>query len=103
MRVKERRFDVKLTDPDLLVKFMAHADPRPGKSMSMQDLADAITLMGVPTSKGLISHLTSGRQRRTSDDRAKAIEKILNAPRHMLFVPEVSTVSRDVAPRQRVA
>jgi len=99
MRVIERRFDVELISPDALVQYMRFRD-----NMSLKQLADAVTRMGVKTSKATIGHLTSGHVKRTNVERAKAIAKVLNAPVHALFAePRVSIVQRDVRPGKRAA
>lgn len=100
MRVLERRLDVKLISPDLLVRYMEYRGPK-GRPMTLQELADAVTLKGVKTSKSTIGHLTTGHVKTTLPERAKAIAEVLDVPVDVLFVDEVSIVQRDVPPRRR--
>lgn len=66
------------------------------RDLSAQKLADAVTHLGVPTSKATIGHLMSGHIKRTNPERAKKIAKVLGVPLGALFVDRVSTVQRDV-------
>lgn len=96
MRVIERRVDVELTSRAALVQFMKY------KGMSARSLAEAVTRAGVKTSKATIGHLMSGKVKSTRPERARAIAEVLEAPVGVLFVPRVSSVTRDVA-RKEVA
>lgn len=97
MRVIERRVEVHLTSRAALSEFMRY------KGMSAQKLAAAVTYAGCPTSKATIGHLMSGHVKRTDPKRARLIAEVLGAPLGMLFVPSVSTVTRDVPPTGRAA
>lgn len=97
MRVKEGRLDVQLISPQVLRQYIYH------RGLSLQRLADAVTLRGVKTSKSTIGHLTTGHVKNTSSERARAIAAVLDVPVRVLFSEKVSTVSRDVPPKSRAA
>lgn len=97
MRVKEGRLDVQLISPQVLRQYIHH------RELSLQRLADAVTLRGVKTSKSTIGHLTTGHVKNTSPERARAIAAVLDVPVRVLFSERVSTVSRDVPPKSRAA
>lgn len=99
MRVTERRLDVKLISPELLRRYMRYRGPS-GRRMTLQELADAVTLRGCKTSKATIGHLASGHVKTTHPDRAKAIAEVLDVPQDVLFKDEVSIVQRDVPPKK---
>lgn len=85
MIITERRFDVRLISADALARYMKFRD------VSVRALA-----VKVGCSPATIGHLRSGHRDYVNDDWAKAIEDALEAPRGSLFVPEVSTVTREV-------
>ena len=85
MIVIEGRFEVKLISSDALVQYMEH------REMSIRKLASK-----VGCSHSVIGHLHSGHRKTCRPETAKAIEKALGAPRNSLFVPGISTVSREV-------
>lgn len=49
-----------------------------------------------PCSRASIGHLLSGERNVIGDNKARAIEEILDVPRGTLFVPALSRVARDV-------
>jgi DNA-binding Xre family transcriptional regulator len=85
MIVTERRFDVRLISARAFAQYMSYRD------MSVRDLA-----IKVGCSRATIGHLRSGHRDFVKDVWAKAIEDALEAPRGSLFVPEVSTVTREI-------
>lgn len=89
VRVIERRFDVRLISHTALAQYMEYRD------LTVRDLAQR-----VGCSRATIGHLRSGARNYVSSDWAKRIEKVLDAPRGSLFVPEVSTVTRERGPRR---
>lgn len=92
MRVMEGRLDVRLISPNAMRDYMKY------RRLSYQDLADAVTSRGVPTSKATIGHIITRKVRNTSPERARAIAEVLDVPVRMLFMDEVSIVQRDVPP-----
>lgn len=92
MRVMEGRLDVRLISPNAMRDYMKY------RRLSYQDLADAVTGRGVPTSKATIGHIITRKVRNTSPERARAIAEVLDVPVRMLFMDEVSIVQRDVPP-----
>lgn len=100
MRVTERRLDVRLISPTLLDRYMKYRGPN-GRRMTLQQLADAVTLKGVKTSKATIGHLVSGHVKTTAPDRAKAIAEVLDVPPEVLFEEKVSIVQRDVPSKKK--
>ncbi len=87
MRVVERRFDVRLISHAALAQYMKYRD------VSVRDLAKR-----VGCSPATVGHLRSGARNFVRPEWAKAIEDELDAPRGSLFVPEVSTVTRERGP-----
>lgn len=78
-----------------LAQYMDHRD------VSVRGLAKKVEIItGESCSHQVIGHLRSGERNTCRPATAKAIEKALGAPPGSLFVPRVSRVSRDVAPRQ---
>lgn len=100
MRVLERRLDVRLTSHTLLQEYMKFRGPN-GRRMTLQQLADAVTMRGVKTSKATIGHLASGEVKSTKPERARAIAEVLDVPVKVLFEEKVSIVQRDVPPAKR--
>lgn len=92
MRVKEVRFNVKLKSPLLLAQYMDFRD------LSVRKLADK-----VGCSPATIGHLRSGKRTTVRPEWAKAIQKALEAPPGLLFMPDPSTVERDVPQSRRAA
>lgn len=92
MKVTEWRFDVRLISSQALAQYMTYRD------LSVRDLAER-----VGCSHSTIGHLRSGKRQFINERWAKAIEKSLDAPRGSLFVPQVSSVTRETAPRGRAA
>lgn len=92
MRVVERRLDVRLISAAALAQYMTY------REMSVRELATR-----VGCSHSTIGHLRSGKRSYIDKDWAKKIEKVLDAPRGSLFMAELSSVTRDVAPKGRVA
>ncbi len=93
MRVTVRRWDVKLISGDALASYMRFREE------STRSLAEK-----VGCSHGTIHNYCGGKVKNVPEKRAKAIARILNVPTEALFVPTVSTVTRDVPPkRERVA
>lgn len=88
MMVIERRFDVNLISAQVLSQYMEH------RGFSLKRLADAVCILGVPTSKATIGHLVSGHTKATLPARARAICKVLDVPVNVLFSPKVSIVKR---------
>lgn len=83
MLVIERRFDVRLISSSAFAEYMKFRD------LTVRDLADR-----VGCSRATVGHLRSGARTYVRPDWAKKIEKTLNAPPGSLFVPELSTVTR---------
>lgn len=92
MRVVERRLDVRLISAAALAQYMTY------REMSVRELAKR-----VGCSHSTIGHLRSGKRTYINQTWGKKIEKVLDAPKGLLFTPEVSTVTRDVAPKGRAA
>ncbi len=92
MIVTESRFDVRLISSDALARYMKHRD------MSVRALA-----LRVGCSRATIGHIRSGHRSYIKSEWAKAIERALEAPAGSLFVPEISTVTREVPETRRVA
>lgn len=90
MLVTERRFDVRVISSDALAQYMDH------RNMTVRKLA-----IRVGCSPATIGHLRSGKRDYVRDSWAKAIEDALDAPRDSLFVPELSTVTREVRRTER--
>lgn len=85
MLVTERRFDVRVIDHKSLARYMKHRD------FTVRTLA-----LRVGCSPATIGHLRSGKRDYVRSSWAKAIEDALDAPRDSLFMPELSTVTREV-------
>lgn len=90
MKVIERRLDVRLISSTALAQYMKYRD------MSVRELADK-----VGCSRATIGHLRSGERDYVRPEWAKAIEKHLDAPKGSLFVPVLSSVTREVPPMRR--
>lgn len=88
MLVTERRFDVRLISSTALAQYMKY------RGLSVRDLAEK-----VGCSRATIGHLRSGERNYVRPEWAKKIEKALDAPAGSLFVPEVSTVTRERGPK----
>lgn len=88
----EGRFWVKLISRQALAQYMQH------RGFTVRTLAGK-----VGCSHSLIGHLRSGKRSTCQPATAIAIEKALDAPVGSLFVPRVSTVSRDTGRIERVA
>jgi hypothetical protein len=68
---------------------------------SVRTLAEAVTrATREQCSRASIGHLFSGERTTIGDNKARAIEEILDVPRGTLFVPTLSRVSRDVTGRR---
>ena len=91
MLITERRFDVRLISSTALAQYMTY------REVSVRQLAAK-----VGCSPATIGHLRSGERTYIRPEWAKAIEKHLDAPRGSLFVPELSTVTRETS-RKRAA
>lgn len=94
MKRREVRFSVRLISHLALAQYMSHRD------FTVRKLANK-----VGCSHATIGHLRSGKSTYIRPEWAKAIEKALDAPTGSLFVPELSTVTREVSrtPSQAVA
>ena len=92
MLVTERRFDVKLISADALAQYMTY------RGESVRTLAAKVRC-----SRATIGHLRSGARDYVKPEWAAAIEKALDAPKGSLFVPVLSSVTREVAGRRRAA
>lgn len=90
MLISERRFDVKLISATALAQYMTY------REVSVRSLAAR-----VGCSPATIGHLRSGARDYVRPEWAKAIEKALDAPKGSLFVPVISSVSRET--RRRAA
>lgn len=84
MIVMERRFDVRLIDKNSLARYMEF------RGLTVRELAKM-----VDCSPATIGHLRSGARSYCKQERARSIEKCLQAPPGSLFVGELSTVSRE--------
>lgn len=84
---QETRFDVKLIAPQVLAGFMTI------KGHTIRSLA-----MRAGVSRSVVGFLHSGKRDSCSPATAVAIAKALGCSVENLFVPRVSTVSREVAP-----
>lgn len=84
MNVQEVRFDVKLISSTAFRQYMSH------RGFTVRSLAAR-----VGCSPALVGHLRSGARDTTSPATARAIEKALDAPQGSLFVPRLSTVTRE--------
>lgn len=82
--VQEVRFDVELISATAFAQYMEH------RGFTVRSLAAR-----VGCSPALIGHLRSGERKGTNPQRARLIEKALDAPKGSLFVPRLSTVSRE--------
>ena len=91
MLVTESRFDVRLISAGALAQYMKY------REVSVRELAKT-----VGCSHATVGHLRSGKRNYVRSEWAKAIERALDAPRGSLFVPELSTVTRDTN-RKKVA
>lgn len=81
-----------------LAQYMDHRD------VTVRGLAKKVSLLtGERCSFQVIGHLRSGERNTCRPQTAKAIEKALEAPPGSLFVPRVSRVVRDVAPREKAS
>jgi transcriptional regulator with XRE-family HTH domain len=80
----ERRFDVRLISADALARYMEF------RGHTVRSLADR-----VGCSRATIGHLRSGRRDYVDPAWAKSIERHLDAPKGSLFVPELSSVTRE--------
>ncbi len=89
MRVTVRRWDVRLISPDALASYMSFRDE------STRSLGEK-----VGCSHGTIHNYLSGKVKNVPDKRAKSIARVLNVPAEALFMPTVSTVTRDVPPQR---
>lgn len=87
MRRKEVRFDVKLISSTALAQYMQH------RGLTVRGLAEK-----VGCSRATIGHLRSGKSTYVRPEWARAIERRLDAPKGSLFVPVLSTVTRETAP-----
>lgn len=85
MLVIERRFDVKVIDPNSFARYMEF------RGYTVRTLADK-----VGCSPATIGHQRTGERKSIKPEWARAIEKALDAPPGSLFAPEVSTVTREV-------
>lgn len=92
MLVVERRFDVRLISSAALANYMEYRD------MTVRQLAAK-----VGCGHATIGHLRSGHRTYVNKEWAKAIEKALDAPRGSLFVPELSTVTRETSRKRKAA
>ena len=90
MKATERRFDVRLISADALARYMDYRD------MSVRELARK-----VGCSRATIGHLRSGQRDFVRPQWAKAIEDSLEAPRGSLFIPELSSVTREIGPTHK--
>lgn len=90
MKVTERRFDVRLISSSAFAHYMEFRD------LTVRDLAER-----VGCSRATIGHLRSGERDYVRPAWAKKIEKELNAPPGSLFVPVISSVTRET--REKVA
>lgn len=89
------RFGVRLNIPGKVLKGYMHH-----KGHTVRSLATAVervTKKKCPHAS--IGHLLVDRRKGISDDKARAIEKILDVPPGSFFVAEVSRVARDARGR----
>lgn len=89
MRVTQTDVNVRVSNPRAIAEYMEFCDE------STRSLA-----MKVGCSHGTIHNMITGRTRNIPMKRAKRVAKILNAPFSALFLPDMSTVTRDVPPRR---
>lgn len=89
MIVEQGKVELKLISPDALAQYMT------SRGFTIRSLAEAT---GNPRHRSTIGHLRSGRRRTCNPELATRIERVLNAPRGSLFIPQISRVSREVAP-----
>lgn len=92
MLVVERRFDVRLISASALAQYMKY------RELSVRELAAK-----VGCGHATIGHLRSGKRTYVRAEWAKAIEKELDAPRGSLFIPELSTVTRETSRKRKAA
>lgn len=92
MTTIERRFDVRLISTIAFRDYMGH------RGYSVRSLA-----LRVGCSRALVGHLRSGKRTSCSPAWARAIEKALDAPAGSLFMPRLSDVTRDAAPKAKAA
>lgn len=90
------RFHVKLNvTPAVLRKYMEH------HGYSVRTLAAAVSrATKQPCSHSSIGHLLTQERSSIGDNKARAIEEILDVPRGTLFVPVLSRVTRDAKGRR---
>lgn len=88
----ESRFDVRLISSDALARYMQF------RGLTVRELADR-----VGCSRSTIGHLRSGRRTYIRPDWARRIERSLDAPQGSLFVPELSTIHRDIPPIRKAS
>lgn len=90
------RFHVKLAvPPKVLKRYMDH------HGYSTRTLADAVTRATKQNcSHSSVGHLLTGYRNNIGDNKARAIEELLDVPRGTLFVPSLSRVARDVKGRR---
>lgn len=89
MIATERRFDVRLISADALAQYMKF------RELSVRELAEK-----VGCSRATIGHLRSGHRAHVRPEWARSIERSLDAPAGSLFVPELSSVTRERGPRE---
>jgi hypothetical protein len=84
---KSRHLWFELVSPDVLISFMGHRDE------TVRSLAAKCVVKDAAGSKALhpsfIGHLRSGAKKTCRPETAKAIERALDAPPGLLFVPQV--------------
>jgi len=79
---------VRLISKDALAQYMTY------RGLSVRKLAEK-----VGCSRATIGHLRSGQATYIRAEWARAIERHLDAPAGSLFVPELSSVTREAGPR----
>lgn len=90
MRIKTQRVDYRLISPDALASYMRF------RGESTRSLGEK-----VGCSHGTIHNYASGKIKLVPEGRAKVLCRVLGVPLEVLFVPEVSTVTRDVPPKAK--
>ena len=93
--LKGWRFNVKMAvPPKVLKRYMDH------HGYSVRSLAAAVErATKQPCSHSSVGHLLTGYRSYIGDNKARAIEELLDVPRGTLFVPTLSRVSRDARGR----
>lgn len=75
---------MRVRDAGVLAQYMAY------RGFSVRGLA-----MKVRVSHATIGHLRSGHRKAVKPELARAIAKALDAPEDLLFLPELSRITRD--------